>query len=209
MKFKTTFSVLLSLSLLSGCVNSSTKESAESAKKKSSETSEKKEKQKVITKLNEVGEIKKGNNVKYTLEPTEVIDVTDEAKNKKINDSNYLEFYSSGQGKQAVKVTFKMTNSSGEKLGLAFLDNVKVKDIDGITNLGGWKNDSSANTEFGMYQMTDDGEKVRDDLYEIEDGETRLASSTVILATPSDRISFVFKSSNFNDSIQFDLPVSK
>lgn len=203
--------VLLILSVtLNGCSNekgssSSTKESTTKLETKSS--SEEKSNKK-INSLEEIGSIEYNKKIMYTLELTEVMDVTQEAKNEKLNDSNYLDLLSNGQGKQAVQITLKMKNLSGEVLGLPYLDDVKVIDADGITNVGGWKNEGSTKTEFGFYQ-SDSNFNTNTDLYEISDGETKLATSTVLLVTPSDTISFTFKSEKFNDEILFEVPIQK
>ena len=161
-----------------------------------------------ISDINILGTIKNGDKVAYTLEVTKVIDVTEEAKNKSINDSNYLDFYSSNQAKQAVSITIKISNSSGKTISAPFLDDIKIKDSAGITNVGGWKNENSSSTEFGTYQL-DNEYKTKKENYEVENDETKLVTSTVLLATPSERINFIFTSELYNDEIQFDLPVSK
>lgn len=163
--------------------------------------------QKAPISLNETGEIRDGDIVKYKLTVTEVKDVTNSAKNELINDTNYLDYYSSGQGKQAVQISIKMENLSGEELASAFLDDVVVKDSDGITNVGGWKNDGGGKTEFGAYISDEDG-NIDESRYITQNDETKIASSTVLLATPSDKVSFVFKSEMFNDEIIFELPVA-
>lgn len=215
MKKMLSIGVLLILSVtLNGCSdekvdNSSTKEStAIHSTKLGTESSSEEKSIKKINSLEEIGSIEDNKQIMYTLELTEVIDVTQEAKNERLNDSNYLDLLSNGQGQQAVQITLKMKNLSGEVLGLPYLDDVKVIDSDGISNVGGWKNEGSTKTEFGFYQ-SDSNFHTNTDLYEIADGETKLATSTVLLATPSDTISFTFKSEKFNDEILFEVPIQK
>lgn len=143
----------------------------------------------------------------YTLEVTEVIDITDKTMSELINDTNYLDYYSDGQAKQAVKITLKMSNLTDENLSLPFLDNVNVTDSDGISLVGGWKNENGDKTEFGLYQVDSSGQEIAGQ-YDIAPGETKLATSTVLLATESDNIKFDFKSNLYDDVIHFDLPVT-
>lgn len=215
MKKLTLIIVVLLTTLLTGC--SSTSENKNQIKPNISSTDKNEKNTKInkksnsmqkISDINILGTIKNGNKVAYTLEVTKVIDVTEEAKNKSINDSNYLDFYSSNQAKQAVSITIKISNSSGKTISAPFLDDIKIKDSAGITNVGGWKNENSSSTEFGTYQL-DNEYKTKKENYEVENDETKLVTSTVLLATPSERINFIFTSELYNDEIQFDLPVSK
>ena len=215
MKKLTLIIVVLLTTLLTGC--SSTSENKNQIKPNTSSTDKNEKNTKInkksnsmqkISDINILGTIKNGNKVAYTLEVTKVIDVTEEAKNKSINDSNSLDFYSSNQAKQAVSITIKISNSSGKTISAPFLDDIKIKDSAGITNVGGWKNENSSSTEFGTYQL-DNEYKTKKENYEVENYETKLVTSTVLLATPSERINFIFTSELYNDEIQFDLPVSK
>lgn len=199
--------------LLSAC---NKKESAESPIESSivkttattSSTTSETAKEKKVTELNETGSIGKKGKVMYQLEATKVLDVTKKVSSELINDTNYLDYYSNGQGKQAVEITLKMTNLSDKTLGMPFLDGVKVTDEDGISSLGGWKNESGGKTEFG-YMETDANGKSIDGKYEIKPGETKLATSTVLLATKSNKVKFDFYSSVFKDNIIFELPIAK
>lgn len=215
MKKITLLMVILLAILLTGCTSSNKDKiqikpnvSLAGKNEKNSKVSKKPNAIQKISDINILGTIKNGDKVAYTLEVTKVIDVTEEAKNKSINDSNYLDFYSANQAKQAVSITIKMSNSSGKAISAPFLDNIKVKDSAGITNVGGWKNENSASTEFGTYQL-DDKYKTKKENYEVENNETKLVTSTVLLATPSERLNFIFTSELYNDEIQFDLPISK
>ena len=204
--------LLVAVFLLSSCSvktnnHNSVNESIASTSLETSKTETSNYSQKNPLSIDETGEIKDGNDVKYKLTVTEVKDVTSSAENELINDTNYLDYYSSGQGKQAVQISIKMENLSGEELTSAFLDDVTVKDSDGITNVGGWKNDGGDKTEFGAY-ITDEDGNINESRYTIQNDETKIASSTVLLATPSDQISFVFTSEMFNDEIYFELPIS-
>lgn len=203
-------SFLLFATLLVGCSNGkmvgdeANNASIESlSSKRESSTLKIKE---VITNLNQTGEIIAEDNVMYTITVKEVIDVTEEAKNELINDTNYLDYISSGQGEQAVKITLIIENKSGEVLGMPYLDDVKVIDSSGITNVGGWKDESGSKTDFGYYTLDDQGNAV-DDLYTVENNESRMATSTVVLANDSEKISFKFDSQKFGDYIDFELPV--
>ncbi len=189
-------------------VNESSTVSEVQNSKVTKEVETKKEKP-TITELNTIGEMRKDDEVPYTLEVTEVLDVTEEAKNKSINDTNFLDYYSSGQAKQAVRITIKMHNQSGETFGVPYLDETKVIDKDGITNVGGWKEHNGTESQFGMFQLTGENGEPDPKLYDISDGETKLATSTVLLATPSDTISFEYVSQVYNDSIKFELPITK
>ncbi len=209
-KMKKIVSFLLFATLLVGCSNGNmvgdeadNASIESSSSKRESSTIKIKE---VITNLNQPGEIIAEDNVMYTITVKEVIDVTEEAKNELINDTNYLDYISSGQGEQAVKITLIIENKSGEVLGMPYLDDVKVIDSSGITNVGGWKDESGSKTDFGYYNLDDQGNAV-DDLYTVENNESRMATSTVVLANDSEKISFKFDSQKFGDYIDFELPV--
>lgn len=210
---KLVIGLLLYSIFLSGCTNSSeslTPETSESKSESSQqyETTSTSKSKTTITNLNVAGEIKSGDKVMYTVEATEVRDVTEKAKNERTNNDNNLDFYSNGQAKQAVKVTLLMKNNSGETLGSAYLDGVKVTDQNGINSVGGWKDQGGSKLEFGYYESDENG-KAKSELYEIADGESKLATSTVLLATPSQKIKFTFDSEKYNDSIEFELPISQ
>ncbi|KAF1303714.1 hypothetical protein [Enterococcus sp. JM9B] len=207
---------LVALLFLVGCANDgnevkdSTKQTDSEATEISSttESSEKEEAKPVVTELNVAGEIKSGDKVMYTIEATEVKDITDKAKSEMTNSDNNLDFYSNGQAKQAVKVTLLMKNSSGEALGMPFLDNVKIVDKNGVSSVGGWKDQGGSKTEFGYYDSDENG-NAKPEIYEIADGESKLATSTVLLATPSESLKFTFASEKYGDSIEFELPITK
>lgn len=213
---KKIFSLLLFATLLVGCSNETAtndkdpegnKSSAveSSVQKESTEESSSVQKE-AITELNKAGDITYNGETMYSITATEVVDVTDEAKNDLINDTNYLDYASNGQGKQAVKITLLMKNKSGEVIGMPYLDDIKVIDSSGITNIGGWKDESGMKTDFGSYVL-DDELNAKKDLYEVQNDETRIATSTVVLATESEKISFKFVSQKYGDYIEFELPV--
>lgn len=212
---KKIFTSLLFLSLLAGCSNESTEsasseqpkdlsEKTESAAPKSEESSA--EVKEVITDLNQTGSIESNGEVMYTITVTDIKDVTEASSNDLINDSNYLSYYSNGQAKQAVQVTLLMENKSGDVLGMPYLDDVKVIDSAGITNLGGWKDESGTKTEFGYYQLDENLEPLAN-VYTVQDQESRMATSTVLLANESDKINFKFISQMYRDSIDFELNI--
>lgn len=201
----------LSFLTISGCASSPNIENSSSDTKESSFASTEFQPssevaQKLITSLNTTGNIEKDGTVMYSLEVTEVIDVTEQLSSELINDTNYLDYFSDGQAKQAVKLTLKMSNLTDETLSLPFLDDVNVVDSDGISLVGGWKNINGDKTEFGLYQIDSSGEIISK-YYDIEPGATKLATSTVLLATISDNIRFDFKSNLYDDVIRFELPV--
>lgn len=205
--------IILPVFLLAGCSSkikdnnkSTTKSDSISKNEESKKENTKSEKLPVITTINSKAFIKNGNKVAYTLEVTEIKDVTENARNKLINDTNYLNFYSANQGKQAVRVTIKITNSSGKAIKAPYLDDVKIKDDAGINNVGGWKDEGSYTTEFGTYQL-DSELKVKKENYEVQNDDTQIFTSTVLLVTPSKKISFIFISKLFNDKVKFDLPI--
>ncbi|MGX7047458.1 hypothetical protein RU86_GL000175 [Lactococcus piscium] len=213
MKKITVLIIILPVFLLAGCSSkikdnnkNSIKSDSISKTEGSKKENSKSEKVPVITTLNSKAFIKNDNKVAYTLEVTEVKDVTENAKNKLMNDTNYLNFYSANQGKQAVRVTIKITNSSGKVIRAPYLDDVKIKDDAGINNVGGWKDERSTTTEFGSYQL-DSELKTKKENYEVQDGDTQVFTSTVLLVTPSKKISFIFISKLFNDKVKFDLPI--
>lgn len=209
---KKTISLLLFTALLVGCseensnnaqtinTNSSSTENVSST---NIDTSEKKE---VITSLDQSGEIISNGEVMYTITATEVTDITEEAAAELINDTNYLDYISNGQGQQAVKITLIMENKSGEVLGMPYLDDVKVTDSSGLTSLGGWKDEAGSKTDFGYYSLDEKG-NAEESLYTIQNNESRMATSTVVLANESDKINFKFESTMFSDYIEFELPV--
>ncbi|MEO1783288.1 hypothetical protein [Enterococcus diestrammenae] len=208
---------LLVLFVLSGCSDGNeTKTTSDinvpaptsETTKESATVSSSSEEKPIITELNVAGEIKSGDKVMYTIEATEVKDTTDKAKNERTNDDNNLDFYSNGQAKQAVQVTLLMKNSSGDVLGTAYLDNVKVVDQNGISSVGGWKDQGGSKTEFGYYNYDESGNP-KPEIYEVADGESKLATSTVLLATPSETLKFTFTSEKYGDSIEFELPITK
>lgn len=208
---------LLVLFVLSGCSDGNeTKTTSDinvpaptsETTKESATVSSSSEEKPIITELNTAGEIKSGDKVMYTIEATEVKDITDKAKSEMTNSDNNLDFYSNGQAKQAVKVTLLMKNSSGEALGMPFLDNVKIVDKNGVSSVGGWKDQGGSKTEFGYYDSDENG-NAKPEIYEIADGESKLATSTVLLATPSESLKFTFASEKYGDSIEFELPITK
>lgn len=161
-----------------------------------------------ITIINQPGEIIANGNVMYTITVTEVTDVTTEARNELINDTNYIDYISNGQGKQAVKITLLIENKSGDIIGMPYLDDMKVTDYSGVTNLGGWKNESGSKIEFGYYSLDDNGKPI-EDAYSVQNNESRMATSTVVLANESKKISFKFDSQKYSDYIDFELPVEQ
>lgn len=206
---------LLFLSLLTGCSNEGTKsasseesiassEKTESAAPESEESSS--EVKEAITDLNQAGSIESNGEVMYTITVTDIKDVTEAASNELINDSNYLSYYSNDQAKQAVQVTLLMENKSGDVLGMPYLDDVKVIDSAGVTNLGGWKDEAGTKTEFGYYQLDESLEPIAN-IYTIQDQESRMATSTVLLANESEKIKFKFVSQMYRDSIDFELDI--
>lgn len=207
---------LLALVILSGCSSptksntSATSESSEKISEHSQESStiESSDSNSIITDLNVAGEIKSGDKVMYTIEATEVKDITEKAKSETTNNENTLDFYSNGQAKQAVKVTLLMKNNSGEALGLPYLDGLRITDQNGISSVGGWKDQGGSKVEFGYYDSDEYG-NAKPEIYEIVDGENKMATSTVLLATPSKKLKFVFTSEKYNDSIEFELPIDE
>lgn len=167
---------------------------------------ESKEEKPVITDLDTAGEIKSDGEVMYSVQVTDVVDVTEEARNELLNESNFLDYYSSGQAEQAVRIAILMKNNSGEQLSLPYLDEVMVVDSEGVTNLGGWKNESGSKVEFGYYTYDSEG-NINEDLYVIDDGESAMATSTVLFANNSDQVTFKFESQLYNDYIEFNLPI--
>lgn len=206
-------SLLLFTTLLVGCSEkkqdnnqvSDVKDSAIESVYSNQESSSSEEKE-VISNFNQAGEIISNGEVMYTINVKEAVDITEEAKNELINDTNYLDYISNGQGVQAVKITLIIENKSGEVLGMPYLDDVKVIDSSGITNVGGWKDESGSKTDFGYYSLDDEGNAV-EDLYNVQNGESRMATSTVVLANESENISFRFDSQKYGDYIVFELPV--
>lgn len=199
---------ILFFGLILGACGKKEDKPATSETEKATTSTVNKEKEKVVTELNKPESIDKNGKPMYRLEATKVVDVTEKEKNDLINDTNYLDYYSNGQGKQAVEITLKMTNLTDKPLLMPYLDNIKVIDSDGTSSLGGWKNENGQKTEFG-YAETDSKGNVLEEKYEVKPGETKLATSTVLLATPSDKIKFIFDSSMFKDKIAFELPVNK
>lgn len=173
----------------------------------SSTTQSSSEEDKTIVDLNQKGEIKYNGETMYILSVREIKDVTEEARNKTINDSNYLDYYSNSQASQAVQISILMENLSERNLGLPFLDDSIVKDQEGISMVGGWKNEGGSQTEFGYYQLDASGQPVSS-LYEITPGESKIATSTVLLSSTSDIIEFTFNSTLFNDSVSFKIPIT-
>lgn len=210
---KNILSFFLFAILLAGCsdntenneqTNAAGRASVESESSVSEETPA--EEKEPIVDLNQNGEITSNGEVVYTVTATEVVDVTEEAANELINDTNYLDYASNGQGQQAIKITLLMENMSGDVLGMPYLDDVKVIDSAGVTNLGGWKDESGLKTDFGSYSL-DENLNVKEDQYTVQNGESRMATSTVILANDSETINFKFYSQKYDDYINFELPV--
>lgn len=216
---KVIFWVLFSALLLSGCAgnesktidssieNSSVPKSSETnlseSASYSSETDEN-----VITKLNIPGEIKNDEKTMYTIEITEIKDVTEKAKSEKTNSENNLDFFSNGQANQAVRVTVLMKNLSGESLGMPYLDNQKIVDELGVNSVGGWKDQGGSIVEFGFYDLDENG-NTDPNIYQINDGEAEMATSTVLLANPSKSLKLTFSSDKYKSSIEFDIPIEK
>lgn len=200
--------------VLSGCreeealgeLESSSEIISDSEVVSSEPSSENEEVKNIIHNLDETGEITSKGNVMHTITATEVVDVTEETQNELINETNYLDYASNEQGEQAVKITLLMENMSGKVFDMPYLDNVKVINSSGITNLGGWKEESGSKTEFGYYSLDNDLNPI-EELYTVQNGESRMATSTVVLATKSDKIKFRFESQTYGDYIDSELLV--
>lgn len=199
--------IVLSIMILGGCASRSENKSVASSSETQQTTDSKSEKETTIDGLNKEAAITSDRKTMYTLKVTEVKDVTEEAKNDTINDSNFLDFYSSNQAKQAVRVTFLMKNDTKENLSMPYLDEDTVTDSEGINSLGGWKNEGSNKTEFGHYMAKSDG-SYNSEQYEVKPDESKMATSTVLLTNTSDNIKIKFVSTKFDQTIIFDLPVS-
>lgn len=219
MNKKLVFWVIFSCFLLSACGTENTdsqpqessvmeaQNSSSYGTSDSSTTQSSSEEDKTIVDLNQKGEIKYNGETMYILSVREIKDVTEEARNKTINDSNYLDYYSNSQASQAVQISILMENLSERNLGLPFLDDSIVKDQEGISMVGGWKNEGGSQTELGYYQLDASGQPVSS-LYEITPGESKIATSTVLLSSTSDIIEFTFSSTLFNDSVSFKIPIT-
>lgn len=194
--------------LLVGCTNNKNNAVKNSQSTSDVSQSSSVKKKKVITELNKIGEIKNKDKVAYTLEVTEVIDVTEEAKTKQMNEDTWLNFYSNKQAVQAIRVTIKLDNKTDKELAMPYLDNITIKDSDGITNVGGWKDENGTATQFGSYTVDKNLEQDKK-LYSVQPNEKRLATSTVLLATKSNSIDINFKSDKFDDSVIFKLKISE
>lgn len=197
---------IASLIVLTACNNESKETKNSSSETKTSEKVQN-DKETTVDGLDKEAAITSDGKTMYTLKVTEVKDVTEEAKNDTINDSNFLDFYSSNQAKQAVRVTFLMKNDTKENLSMPYLDEDTVTDSEGINSLGGWKNEGSNKTEFGHYMAKSDG-SYNSEQYEVKPDESKMATSTVLLANTSDNIKIKFVSTKFDQTIIFDLPVS-
>ncbi|GEM_PF-5342509 len=216
---KVVFGILFSIFLLSGCSNNkdttsyssdesvSTSTTSETVISENTSLSNQPE-ENVITKINTPGEIKYNDKIMYTIEITEVKDVTEKAKNEQTNNENNLDFYSNGKANQAVSITLLMKNSSGESLGMPYLDNQKIIDELGINSVGGWKDQGGSLVEFGFYDLDQNG-NTNPDIYEINDGEAEMATSTVLLANPSETLKLTFSSEMYGSSIEFNVPIEK
>ncbi|MFR0703055.1 hypothetical protein [Enterococcus sp.] len=216
---KVIFGVLFSALLLSGCSgnesktidssieNSSVPKSSETNLSESASYSAETD-ESVITKLNIPGEIKNNEKTMYTIEITEIKDVTEKAKSEKTNSENNLDFFSNGQANQAVRVTVLMKNLSGESLGMPYLDNQKIVDKLGVNSVGGWKDQGGSIVEFGFYDLDENG-NTDPNIYQINDGEAEMATSTVLLANPSKSLKLTFSSDKYKSSIEFDIPIEK
>lgn len=216
---KVVFGILFSIFLLSGCSNNKDTTSYSSDKSVSTSTTSEtvisentslsnQPEENVITKINIPGEIKYNDKIMYTIEITEVKDVTEKAKNEQTNNENNLDFYSNGKANQAVRITLLMKNSSGESLGMPYLDNQKIIDEIGINSVGGWKDQGGSLVEFGFYDLDQNG-NTNPDIYEINDGEAEMATSTVLLANPSETLKLTFSSEMYGSSIEFNVPIEK
>ena len=216
---KVVFGILFSIFLLSGCSNNKDTISYSSDKSVSTSTTSEtvisentslsnQPEENVITKINTPGEIKYNDKIMYTIEITEVKDVTEKAKNEQTNNENNLDFYSNGKANQAVSITLLMKNSSGESLGMPYLDNQKIIDELGINSVGGWKDQGGSLVEFGFYDLDQNG-NTNPDIYEINDGEAEMATSTVLLANPSETLKLTFSSEMYGSSIEFNVPIEK
>ncbi|MGJ1091046.1 hypothetical protein [Enterococcus gallinarum] len=216
---KVIFGFLFSALLLSGCAgnksktidssieNSSVPKSSETNLSESASYSAETD-ENVITKLNNPGEIKNDEKTMYTIEITEIKDVTEKAKSEKTNSENNLDFFSNGQANQAVRVTVLMKNLSGESLGMPYLDNQKIVDELGVNSVGGWKDQGGSIVEFGFYDLDENG-NTDPNIYQINDGEAEMATSTVLLANPSKSLNLTFSSDKYKSSIEFDIPIEK
>lgn len=216
---KVIMGILFSALVLSGCSSNESKISDSSIENssvtKSSETNLSESESysdetddNVITELNIPGEIKYNEKTMYTIEITEIKDVTEKAKNEKTNSENNLDFYSNGKANQAVRITVLMKNLSGESLGMPYLDNQKIVDELGVNSVGGWKDQGGSMVEFGFYDLDENG-NTNPNIYQINDGEAEMATSTVLLANPSKSLKLTFSSDKYKSSIEFDIPIEK
>lgn len=216
---KVIMGILFSALVLSGCSSNESKISDSSIENssvtKSSETNLSESESysdetddNVITELNIPGEIKYNEKTMYTIEITEIKDVTEKAKNEKTNSENNLDFYSNGKANQAVRITVLMKNLSGESLGMPYLDNQKIVDELGVNSVGGWKDQGGSMVEFGFYDLDENG-NTNPNIYQLNDGEAEMATSTVLLANSSKSLKLTFSSDKYKSSIEFDIPIEK
>lgn len=216
---KVIMGILFSALVLSGCSSNESKISdsliENSSVTKSSETNLSESESysdetddNVITELNIPGEIKYNEKTMYTIEITEIKDVTEKAKNEMTNSENNLDFYSNGKANQAVRITVLMKNLSGESLGMPYLDNQKIVDELGVNSVGGWKDQGGSMVEFGFYDLDENG-NTNPNIYQLNDGEAEMATSTVLLANPSKSLKLTFSSDKYKSSIEFDIPIEK
>lgn len=200
------FGALITAFIFSGCTNTKTV-SNDKTEISSSVPTTKEVPVNKINDLNKIAEIKNGKTTAYTLEITEVVDVTEKAMQEIVNNDSWLDYYSNHQAVQAVRISIKISNKTSDVLSMPYLDDISVIDSAGVTNVGGWKDESGSPTEFGSYVYNEDMEP-DEKLYLVKPNETRIATSTVLLATKSASLTFEFISTMFKDSINFEMKIN-
>jgi len=153
-------------------------------------------------KLNDTVHIKdEEGNIAYEITFTEVKDVTEEEiENYGGYENTWIDTYSNGIGKQAVRVTWIIKNVSDDVPLLSFPIGLKIIDEMGETSPGGWINKDSS-----IYGI--DGEGFLEEDQDVFLGDTKSGAGYYILTNPSSVIKVQFSSERYNTINNFEFPV--
>lgn len=153
-------------------------------------------------KLNDTVQIKdEEGKTAYEITFTEVKDVTEEEiENYGGYESTWINTYSNGIGKQAVRVTWRIKNVSDDVPLLSFPIGLKIIDEVGETSSGGWINKNSS-----IYGI--DGEGFIEEDQDVFFGDTKSGAGYYILTNPSSVIKVQFSSERYNTLNNFEFSV--
>ena len=137
----------------------------------------------------------------YEITFTEIKDVTEEEIEKYGSyEDTWINTYSNGIGKQAVKVTWKIRNIADELPLISFPIGLKVIDEEGETSPGGWVNRN--NSIYGI-----DGNDFLEEDQDVFLGDTKSGAGYYILTNTSSEMDVLFTSERYNIDKKFEFSI--